>query len=251
MLVYFDESYASKDRLMLGALFLPSKRGRVWLHRKFLKAKNDLKYLTKSGEPKEIKYNIITTSAHLEIAKRAVDLFFSSDDVYFRACVIPYDEKQLDKVGRQLGIPRKLKEAMLYTHATVTLLRNSIPEVRNAALVMDEITRAKGDRFNELIQAKLGNGEKAIFSHIGYTDSKSLRTHTIQICDLLLGSILNEHYPTKEDCKNQFREYVKQKLSLPELTKKYWGEKSQKWAEENHPKFTIRFWGVPYQYLTL
>lgn len=252
MLVYFDESYACKDKLLLGALFLPSKKTRSWLHCSFSKLKKSYDFFDKSGKLKEIKYNEITNNKKLEIAKKAVDLFTKCPDAYFRACVIPYNQKELDKVGRQKGIPVKLKEAMLYTNSAYKLLQNTIPEVREASLMMDEITRARGDKFDEIIRDKIGSGEKAIFSHISYVSSKAERTHTIQICDLLLGAILNEHYPTTKVLqKNEFREYVKSKIAVTSLKQDYWGKMQKKEADSKHPKYNIRFWGVPYQYLSL
>jgi hypothetical protein len=80
-----------------------------------------------------------------------------------------------------------------------------------------------------------------------YTKSCEDRNHIIQICDLLLGSILNEHYPTSNPYKNDLREYVKKRLGLPDLKKSYWGQKTQSWCEEHHPKYYIRFWKVPYK----
>ena len=138
MLVYFDESYASKERLLLGALFIPSRSSQEFLHKGLVSIKKDANFVDSKGELKEIKYSKITTKKKLGIAKATVDLFFSTQDCYFRACVIPYSEKYLDRVGRQQGIPRKLKEAMLYTNSFIKLIKNNIPEVRGAVLMMDD-----------------------------------------------------------------------------------------------------------------
>lgn len=234
---------------MLGALFLPSKRSRIWLHRSLLKIKRDHSYLDTNGFAREVKYSKINRETQLEIAKAAVDLFMKCPDCYFRACVVPYSREQLERIGKQRGIPTKIKEAMIYTKSAINLLHNAIPDVRGASLMMDQITRANGDRFDEVVRDKLGSGKQAIFDHIGYIDSKAERTHTIQLCDLLLGAILNEHYPTKSNkLKNEFREYVKEKLKLTSMKKNYWGELSQSEAEKKHPKYTIRFWKLPYAY---
>ena len=114
---------------------------------------------------------------------------------------------------------------------------------------MDNITRARGDKFDVLIRQKLGKDGNSTFKHIGYVDSKSERNHTIQICDLLLGVITNEHFPTKSKrsrVKNDLREFVKKELKLSSLkTQSYWN-KSQKRIEKLHPKYTIRFWKPSY-----
>ena len=101
---------------------------------------------------------------------------------------------------------------------------------------MDELTRASGDKFDALIKGKLGNGDKPIFRHIGYINSASPRNHLVQICDLLLGAILNENYPTKNKLKNRFREFVKLELKLPTLKENYWKNKLKKTADKQHPK---------------
>lgn len=247
MLVYLDESYAKKEHLMLGALFFPSRTSRKWIHKSFLKLKRDNGLINKSGEVTEIKYNKITTRRRLDIAKKAIDLFFCCQDSYFRAVVVPYSEEELDKVRKQKGIPRKIKEAMLYTHETIRLLKINIPNVVGATLLMDRLTRARQDRFDELILDRLGSGNSAMFDHIGYVDSCDVRTHLVQICDLLLGVVLNENYPTKITYKNDFREYVKKKLGVKTLKESYWGGMSNKESVNKHPKYTVRYWGVPYQ----
>ncbi len=252
MIVYLDESYASKEKLFLGALFLPTKNSRTWFHRSFIKLKRKFSYTLKSGETKEIKYNYIISKERLEIAKKTVDLFVKCEDAYFRACVVPYNQAELEKVGRQKGVPIKLKEAMLYTRSTYNLIHNTIPEVRGASLMMDEITRARGDRFDDIIRDKLATGPAAIFTHIAYVSSKSERNHLIQVCDLLLGAILNENYPTKSRFKNEFREYVKAKLGLQSLGAVYWNKMlTKKEADTKHPKYNIRYYGVPYKYFSL
>ena len=249
MLVYFDESYASKAKLMLGALFIPSNSDKKWLHNSFKELKIKHNFITKDNKLKEIKYNSITTLKKLKIAQETIDLFFNSSDCYFRGCVIPYSEDQLDKIGRQQGIPRKIKEAMLYTHSTVRLIQNNIPGVKNGVLLMDEITRATGDRFNEMVRAKLGSNQNSIFKHIGYVKSSEERNHTIKICDLLLGSVLNEYYPCANGSyKNEFREYVKHKFKIPSLKENYWKTLTKAQADEKHSKFNIRCWGVPYKF---
>jgi hypothetical protein len=251
MLVYLDESYQQKEKLFLGTLFIPVKSEKKYLHKGLLDIKISNGFTTATGIPKEIKYNKVRQQKHLNIAKQAIKLFFESDSAFFRACVIPYDEEELKRVGRQRGIPIKLKEAMLYTKAVEQLIKNNISGVRRGVLLMDEITRARGDRFNEMIQAKLGSGSNPIFRHISYIKSHAPQNHTIQICDLLLGAVLNEHYPAQNQLKNEVREIVKQYLNTPTLKESYWKNKSQKWVEEKHPKFTIRYWGIPYQYLSL
>ncbi len=244
MLVYLDESYRAKDRLFIGALFLPTKAKRRLLHQQFLDLKTKDNFLD-NGSPKEIKYAKITTSKSLRVAKGAVSLFSNLDNAFFRACTIPYDPVKMTKLGGNKNVPMKIKEAIIYTRATVQLLKSNLDQTTNAVLLMDELTRASGDKFDALIKGKLGNGDKPIFRHIGYINSASPRNHLVQICDLLLGAILNENYPTKNKLKNRFREFVKLELKLPTLKENYWKNKLKKTADKQHPKYNIRFWKTP------
>lgn len=247
MLVYFDESYGKNEWLFLGALFLPSEKPRRKLHQEFLELKKKNNFLDKRGNPKELKYSRITTSKKLYLAKEAIILFSRYDDVFFRACAMRYAKKELDMIGEQKGIPEKLKKAMIYTKATAQLIQNNVGKAKNGVLLMDKRNRATGDRFDQLIRYRLGAGDPPIFRHISYVDSSKESNQTIQICDLLLGATYNEFYPTGKGFKNEFREFVKKELKIPTFKKKYWGEKSQKEAEELHPKLTIRFWKNPYK----
>ena len=45
MLVYLDESYRAKNRLFIGALFLPTKAKRQLLHKQFLDLKKQESFL--------------------------------------------------------------------------------------------------------------------------------------------------------------------------------------------------------------
>jgi len=242
--VYLDESYRAKDRLFIGALFLPTKAKRKLLHKQFSDLKKREDFL-ENGQLKEIKYAKITTNKRLRIAKGAVSLFAGLDNVFFRACTIPYDPVKMSQLGGNKNVPMKIKEAIIYTKATVQLLKSNLDQTTNAVLLMDELTRASGDKFDALIKAKLGNGNKPIFKHIGYVNSASPRNHLVQICDLLLGAILNEAYPTKSKLKIKFREFVKSELKLPTLKESYWKSKLKKIADKQHPKYNIRFWKTP------
>ncbi len=245
MIVYFDESYAGSNLLMLGALFLPTRRASSWIHREFTKLKQAESFLTKSGEIKELKYNDITTQKKLNLAKRAVDLFVMCGECYFRAGVIPYDDKRVEEIGKQKGIPKKIKKAIVFTKGTTQLFRSSLSNVKNATLLMDDMTRATGDKFDYLIVNQLGPDGQGMFGHVGYVDSKAPSNHTVQICDLLLGAILNENFPASK-YKNEFREHVKKAVGLPSLLESYWKPKKAKECENRHPKYVVRYWNFPY-----
>ena len=247
MLVYLDESYREKERLYLGALFLPSFKKRQLLHQQFLHLKRQEGFLNPDGSVKEVKYSKILTSKTLRIAKSAVELFSQVDNVFFRACTVPYDQDKMDKLGGSKALPVKIKEAIVYTKATVQLLSSNLSGVTGGVLLMDELTRSQADKFDQLIRHKLSNGLDPMFRYISYVDSGAEANHTIQICDLLLGVILNEAHPSKakHPYKNKFREFVKKQLNLPTLKENYWKKKTKTQADKLHPKYNIRFWETP------
>jgi len=244
MLVYLDEAYKSNKTLFLGALFLPSKAPRIKLHRDFLELKKELDYVDSKGLSKEIKYNFVRNKAKLNLSTKAIKLFARTEDAFFRVCCIDYDEKKLN--NHQKATPKKIREAIRYTKATILLMKNNLKTTKNGVLLMDDLTRARGDRFDQLIQYRLGEGPNKKFNYIGYVDSKQESNHTIQIADLLLGSVLNEHHPTQNPHKNSLCEYVKKELKIPILKGNYWKNKTQAKAEDLHPKFTVRYWKNPY-----
>jgi len=247
MLVYLDESYRSKERLYLGALFLPTEEKRCLMHKEFTQIKQKEDFIDLGGAVKEIKYTKITSEQTLKIAQEAVKLFARFDNVYFRACTVPYEPDKMAKLGSAKGLPIKIKESIIYTKATTQLLSSNLEDVTNGVLLMDQLTRSQADKFDQLIRYKLANGSNPIFRHIGYVDSKAPSNHLIQICDLLLGAILNETYPTHGlgKFKNEFRKFVKKELKLPSLKEEYWKNKSKKTADQQHPKYNIRFWKTP------
>lgn len=247
MLIYLDESYNNEGYIFIGSLFLPIKSSRNKMHKEFSDIKQNYNYLDIKGHEKEIKYSLITSQKRLDLAKEAVKLFLKHTSAYFRAGALPFKKELLDKIGIQKGIPNKLKEAMLYTRCTVQLFKNNLGEVKNATLLMDNLTRPHKDRFDEIIRMRFGEGENPIFKHISYIDSSQPTNHVIQICDLLLGAIYNENYPCNNNLfKNEFREFVKKELGISSLLPKYWKGMTAKQANSKHSKFSVRFWKFPY-----
>ncbi len=113
---------------------------------------------------------------------------------------------------------------------------------------MDNLTRCKGDQFDKILKRKLIKNKNGVLSHIAYIDSKSQTNQSIQVCDLLLGAVRNNFFPTKNKFKSEFRDYVNEKLALPE--KEYWKkDHKQGLLEAKYHKFFVKFYKVPYQFL--
>lgn len=207
MLTYLDESY-SDDKLMVGALFIPSESEKNFLHKGLRKIKIDEKFIDKNGKLKEIKYSEIKSKKTLKISKKTIDLFVKSYQSFFRLGIISCTEKELN--GMKGSLDKNIRKAIIYTRNVVLLIKNNYvaKRINNGVLLMDNLTRCKGDHFDELINKKLIKDSK-LLKHITYVDSSSEANHTIQICDLLLGAWRNILIPCKKNrFKNEFGKYV-------------------------------------------
>lgn len=257
MLTYLDESYATKNRkpkkefLLIGALFLPSKSSQIHLQKGLIKIKSEANFFTPENKFKEIKYNKLLSDQTLELAKKAVDLFIENYKAFFRVGIIEYDRSDLKNMNRdsKSQINQNIKKAMLYTKIVEHLIKNNYDyqKIYDGTLLMDYLTRCRGDQFNEIIKRKLIHGKNKVLSNFSYIDSKSQTHQSIQICDLLLGAVRNSFFPTKNKFKTEFRNYVYKQLSLP--AKEYWKkDHRQGLLEAKYHKFFVKFYKVPYQF---
>lgn len=257
MLTYLDESYASRVRrpkkefLLIGALFLPNKSSHLHLQRGLLKIKSEAKFFTKDGKFKEIKYNKLLSEESLEIAKKATDLFIDNHQAFFRVGIIEYNKTDLESMNRssKSKVDKNIKKAMLYTKIVEHLIKNNYryQKIFTGTLLMDYLTRCKGDQFNEILKRKLVNGKNKVLSSFSYIDSRSETHQPIQICDLLLGAVRNNFFPTKNQYKTSFKNYINEKLNLPK--KEFWREDHrQGFLEAKYHKFFVKFYKVPYQF---
>ncbi|MBU0579212.1 DUF3800 domain-containing protein [Patescibacteria group bacterium] len=255
MLTYLDESYAQdkhKQSLLIGALFIPSKSNKKFLHQGLTNIKQKHHLIKPDNSLKEIKYSKINSAKTLLVAKATVDLFNLSYKSFFRAGIINYTKKDLLKMKKlSSGTPlkEKIKKAMLYTKIVTHLIQNNYDsqKTRNGVLLMDNLTRCNGDQFNAIIATKLLSGQNPYLKHCSMVDSQTETNQTIQICDLLLGACRNSLYPTKSKYKTEFKDYVYKTLELPQANK--WKKiKSQGELEARYPKFSIKYYGVPYKY---
>jgi len=257
MLTYLDESYASKTHkpkkefLLIGALFLPNKSSQLHLQKGLIKIKSDANFFTPNSKFKEIKYNKLLSDQTLELAKKAVDLFIDNYRAFFRVGIIEYDKSDLRNMNRNCKsqINKNIKKAMLYTKIVEHLIKNNYryQKIYTGTLLMDYLTRCKGDQFNEIIKRKLIDSKNKVLSHFSYVDSKSETHQPIQICDLLLGAVRNNFFPTRNKYKTKFRNYVNKRLVLPK--KEYWKKDHQQGLlEAKYHKFFVKFYKIPYQF---
>jgi hypothetical protein len=259
MITYLDESYAGSTKLkkkqliIIGALFLPTAASRKHLQKGLLDLKTTAGFTSEQAKHhyKELKYNKLHSPKLLEMAKQAMDLFIQNDQAFFRAGIIEYDKSDLGQMNSRskTEINFNVKKAMLYTKIVENLIKNTYKSHNSSGgeLFMDNLTRCKGDRFDMVIKHNLVDSRHHFLSNFSYIDSRTQAHQPLQICDLLIGIVRNDLFPTRNIFKTQLRKYVKQQLNLP--PKEYWKmSHRQGYLDSKHHKFAVKFYKVPYQF---
>lgn len=246
MLIYFDESYDGEhEYLLLSALFNPHPK---FLHRKLSEAKRKYNYFASDGSLREIKYNYIDSDLKLKIAKESIDIFFESTS-WFRCVVIQQKLIDLDRFGKKTD-DEKIKRARLYKKFAELLLSHNTENIFNAMLLVDKLSRCNGDEFVEIMKQEFclpfgkhsRDSEIPTLKDVQEIPSDLEQYHVNQICDILMGCVLNNLKPTKNQFKNQIREYVVNKLGVKNLLPESWSKYSKWYVEAHWPKFNIWYW---------
>ncbi len=247
MLIYFDESYDhDHEYLILSTLFNPHSR---YLHRRLSEAKQRRGYIGKNGRLREIKYTYVDNATKLAIAKEAIDIFFESTS-WFRCIVIEQALVDLDRFGKRKE-PMKIKRARMYKKFAELLLSHNTENIFNAVLLVDKLTRCRGDEFVQLVKQEfcMPYGKHSRHSEIPtLRDVLEISSHVPQyqvnqIGDILMGCVLNNLKPApKRMEKNLLREYLVKKLGVKNLLRESWAHYSKRFVEERWSKFNIWFW---------
>jgi len=230
MIVYLDESYDQPNKrfLLLGLLFSPSKK----LHRLLTSIHNQKRCLDTHKNIIETKYNNCFTKHNFTVCKEFIDTFIISDS-WFSAIVV--DTKKTSFNLDYFGKPHEseaIKKARVYKKFTELLILKNTKRIQNAVLLVDEVTRCNHDRFLELIRESFcfpgegysKNKEIPIFRHISSAKSDSPENIRLSVCDLLLGSILNNNLPTRNRWKNSIRRYLITELGIKGLLEHDWAK---------------------------
>jgi hypothetical protein len=199
MVVYFDESYDNEHKyLLLGALFVP--RGSD-LFRRLESVRSE------TGYQGEIAYTRCKNVMTLRVYKRVNDEFLL-DSSYFRCVVVEkyyFDYSRFGRSDESLA----LKQARAYKKFAEMLLNPNVTDVHDAVLLADQLTRCRGDEFLERIADRFNapNGQTT-FRHFAEVSSEQRQYQCLQVCDLLLGCVLNHLVPAMKPTKNEIREYL-------------------------------------------
>jgi len=246
MIVYLDESYdqPSKRFLLLGLLFSPSKK----LHRLLTKTHKHKRCLDKHNNIIETKYNNCFTKHNYIVCSEFIDAFLKSDCWF---CAIVVDTKttnfNIDYFGKPHE-PDSIKKARVYKKFTELLISRNTKRVKNAVLLIDEVTRCNHDRFLDLIRESFcipGEGYSTdkkypVFKHISSVKSDSPENIRLCLCDVLLGCILNNNLPTSNMWKNRLRKHLIKRLNIKDLLESSWTQKGGYQSVKR--KFRIWYW---------
>ncbi|MEI9477295.1 MAG: hypothetical protein WCO26_12040 [Deltaproteobacteria bacterium] len=237
MIIYLDETYDhNRTWLLLGALFNPT-------HNKFHKQVKGIlarnAFTLPDGSFKEIKYTQCNYSKPFKVCKEAIDAFMVSDS-HFNCIAIETDASfDIERYGNP-SEPAKVKKERAYRSLAEELLRRNLAHLSNARLFLDKMTRCEPKMFLEILKQKFSTPNQGFsaglehpkISHIQDVVSGAEGYELMGVCDLLQGCVLNNLMPIKEEAskkkgrgalfKNGIREYLLQKLGVPDFLPKTW-----------------------------
>ena len=235
MIVYFDESYDNtRDYLLYGALFVPRSSR---LHQRISKIRAETEF------KREIKYNRCKNRATLGVFQKVIDSFVE-DTAYFRCVVVEqhgFDYSAFGRPDEELA----LKRARAYKKFAEMLLAPHVVDLKNAVLLADNLKRCRGDEFLERISERFNPpGKSPTFRHLREVSSKLEQYQCLQVCDLLLGCVLNNLKPTRKVTKNEIRGYLCRKLKVPNFLLTTWKDIALAEAEDPSTKFNVWHWSA-------
>ena len=213
MLVYFDESYDNAHMFLLyGALFIPPSSK---LHQRFDRVREETEFRG------EVKYTKCRNQRALTVCKKVIDAFVD-DTAYFRCAVVEQRALDYSQFGR-IDEPDAIKRARAYKKFAEMLLHPFVEDVRDGVFLADRMTRCDGDDFLERIQERFNPDEgKRAFRHLEEVASHRVEYQCLQVCDLLLGCVLNNHCPPGNRYKTEIREHLCGRLQKPSLLLSSW-----------------------------
>jgi hypothetical protein len=246
MLIYLDESYDNEHRfLLLGALFNPHPR---YLNRRVAEIKRQHGFLRDDGRLREMKYRDCLHQTEHDVAREMIDAFFDSTS-WFRCIAVEQAKVDPSRFGKP-DETDNIKRARAYKKFAELLVAHNTEDLQGGVLLADGMTRCRGDEFRERMKDIFSTpncgysiGKVApTLRHVAEIDSAAEHYQVLQVCDLLLGCILNNLFPTSNAWKNRLREYLVQRLGVASLLPQDWARYSKRYAETYHPKFNVWYW---------
>ena len=245
MLIYLDESYGGatgSEYFLLGALFNPHSK---FLHKKLCEIKKKYRFFRANGALAEIKYNNSKSKERFEMGCEVIDAFFDSTS-WFRCIVIEKKYFDLSRFGKKFE-EDKIKKARAYKKFTELLLSHNTENIQGGVLLADQMTRCRKDLFIDKMTelfcekgSKFSEGkDMPTLNRIEEVKSDLEQYQVLQVCDLLMGCVLNNLVPTQNVHKNNLRKYLIERLKVKDLLRNSWSKYSKRFVEEHSPKFNI------------
>ena len=234
MIVCFDESYDNdRNYLLYGALFVPPSST---LHRRFLRVRDEMSFRP------EIKYHRCRNPRALAACKRVVDAFID-DPAYFRCVVVDQHRFDYRRFARP-DEPTAIAQARAYKKFA-EMLHPHLRQITNAVFLADKLTRCDGDQFLERIRDRFNPpGKQPTFRHLAEVSSAIEEYQCLQVCDLLLGCVLNNLKPPGNRCKKEIREYLCSRLEVRNFLLTTWKNVPLRDAVLPTTKFNVWFWSA-------
>jgi len=235
MIVYFDETYDNEHHYLLyGALFVPSE---ARLHQRFLDVRRELNFLP------EVKYTRCRNERNLKVCRRVFDAFME-DTAFFRCVVVDqhgFDYAMFARPHETLA----LAKARAYKKFAEMLLNPNVKNIANAVFLADKLTRCRGDEFLERIRERFNRpGQVPTFRHVDEVNSRLEEYQCLQVCDLLLGCVLNNLKPTGNAYKNEIRQYLCSRLGVRNFLLSTWKDVPLVKAQDPTTKLNVWYWGA-------
>lgn len=233
MIVYFDESYdTERHYLLYGALFVPPSSS---LHQRCLQVRRETSYRP------ELKYTDCRNERSLKAARRFIDAFVE-DSAYFRCVVVDQHGFDYRRFARP-DEPKALGFARAYKKFAEMLLAPNLRGVSNAVFLADDLKRCNGDEFIERIRERFNPpGRLPTFRHLAEVPSHLEEHQCLQICDLLLGCVLNNLKPPSNEYKLEARKYLCDRLGVRSFLLSSWKDVPLTKASRPSTKFNVWFW---------
>lgn len=235
MKVYFDESYDNERHYLLyGALFVPPSST---LHQRILGIRQEMNYRP------EVKYTRCRNERALRVYKRVIDAFVE-DPAYFRCVVVDQHGFDYSKFA-QPHESTTIAQARAYKKFAEMLLDKHLDGVENAVFLADRLTRCDGDEFLERIRDRFNPPDRVpTFRHLDEVSSSIEEYQSLQVCDLLLGCVLNNLKPPTNRFKNDIRKYLCGRLHVPNFLLSTWKDMSLSVAQKSSTKFNVWYWSA-------
>jgi hypothetical protein len=125
------------------------------------------------------------------------------------------------------------------------LLHPFVAGLNDAVLIADDLKRCRGDAFLEMIVQRFNpEGAEPTFRHVTQVSSSLRQYQCLQVCDLLLGCVLNNLAPPGNQYKIDIRTYLCEKLDVSNFLRTTWRDIRLDDVIASCPSFHVWYWNA-------